>query len=481
MSIAGSQGPSTRLGSITVHGFHDLNRNDVQDEGEEDIEGWLIRLYRWDETDRYMVGEGRTDPNGMITFGDLAPATYKVWEEEVECWEPTVIGGLPIWRGGYFTFGQLGPGQSLLVEFGNVYGDCPTPPQRCIELAKTGPETAHPGETITYHYQVHNCGDIWLEGGVHVYDPLISETGAIWSGDLEPGQAHEFDQTFTLPANHCGDFVNHAWAVGQPPGHSDIRDDAYWTVDIRCEPPEPTGLALEPEVVTNVLPLDALHVFTATVQDQYGEPMEGITVSFSTDFGGLYKEPPFTPTSVLPDGGHPAQEDDGVPYIEIATDAWGRAAVIVSSTIPGTAYIQAWVDDGDGEYHEGEVTDLPSVKRWVESVPGTLKLEPPLGSLLPGESVAYHSTIQDADGNTQDVTSETEFDIRNEAGGAWVGNVYVSGALGTWIVSAQYGGQTVTVMLRVGHVIYMPVIYHTGSIPSVISVGTGPEASESAP
>jgi len=226
-------------------------------------------------------------------------------------------------------------------------------------------------------------------------------------------------------------------------------------------------LALEPEVVTNVLPLDALHVFTATVQDQYGEPMEGITVSFSTDFGALYGEPPFTPTSVLPDGGHPAQEDDGVPYIEISTDAWGRAAVIISSTIPGTAYIQAWVDDGDGEYHEGEVTDLPSVKRWVESAPGTLKLEPPLGSVLPGGSVTYRSTIQDEDGNIQDVTSETEFDIRVEAGGAWVGNVYVSGALGTWIVSAQYGGRTVTAMLRVGHVIYMPVTPHTGSIPRV--------------
>jgi hypothetical protein len=76
--------------------------------------------------------------------------------------------------------------------------------------------------------------------------------------------------------------------------------------------------------------------------------MEGITVSFSTDFG---------------------QFPGSVPYIEVGpTDASGVASVIISSNSAGTANVRAWLDDdGDDAYTPGELTDPTlSVKVWQE-------------------------------------------------------------------------------------------------------------------
>ena len=110
-------------GSITVHKFHDVNRNSVQDAGEEDIEGWLIRIYRYDETGLYKVAEGYTDADGMITFDNLpSPTQYKAWEEERDCWEPTTPNLSDyVWDGGRYTIVWLNSNETVSVEFGNVY------------------------------------------------------------------------------------------------------------------------------------------------------------------------------------------------------------------------------------------------------------------------------------------------------------------------------------------------------------------------
>ncbi|HIE37461.1 MAG TPA: hypothetical protein EYP77_00030, partial [Anaerolineae bacterium] len=59
--------PPPGTGTIVVHKFHDLNRNGVQDEGEPDIEGWLIRLYIWVGENLELYAEGRTGSDGTIT------------------------------------------------------------------------------------------------------------------------------------------------------------------------------------------------------------------------------------------------------------------------------------------------------------------------------------------------------------------------------------------------------------------------------
>jgi len=80
--------------------------------------------------------------------------------------------------------------------------------QGCISLQKTGPATAHVGDTITYYFTVTNCGELVLHGGAHVYDPLINPCGdhGIWSGVLQPGQSVSFDRTYTVKESDldCG-------------------------------------------------------------------------------------------------------------------------------------------------------------------------------------------------------------------------------------------------------------------------------------
>lgn len=107
-------------GTIIVHKFHDVNRNGVQDAGEEDIGGWLIRLYTYDDVNglQFVTAE-YTDSEGVVTFSDLPPYSYKVWEQKLDCWEPTTpVGEID---GGYYVFESLGPGESITVEFGNEY------------------------------------------------------------------------------------------------------------------------------------------------------------------------------------------------------------------------------------------------------------------------------------------------------------------------------------------------------------------------
>ena len=228
-----SVGPCVGLGESVAHKFDDANGNGVQDKNEEDIEGWLMRLYSLDDG-LELVAEGNTDNEGNVTFGELPPGRYKMWEEKRECWAPTTPTGMNQWNGGYYAMVDLSAGQQITVDLGSIY-TCAAPLETCIDLEKSGPAIAESGETVTYHFWVHNCGDIILSGGAQVYDLLFGDD-PIWDGDLAPGEAAEFDRIYTLPSD-CGPFTNYAWAVGYLPGYPRVRDDDDWTVDLIC--PEP--------------------------------------------------------------------------------------------------------------------------------------------------------------------------------------------------------------------------------------------------
>jgi hypothetical protein len=116
------------------------------------------------------------------------------------------------------------------------------PPEPCIDLEKSCPETAMPGDTITYHYRLENCGDYDHKGAAQVYDPLFGPD-PIWDNELPATAIVEFDKTYTLPEK-CDPFQNHAWAIGHPWDPvlgkylGDVRDDAWCTTDIKCPPPK---------------------------------------------------------------------------------------------------------------------------------------------------------------------------------------------------------------------------------------------------
>ena len=109
-------------GSITVHKFFDVDGDGVQSEGEMDIEGWLIRLYRV-VGDPQLYRDGLTGPDGTVPFEDLPLSHknwYKVWEEARECWVPTTE--VRSYDGGYYVLRKLWPeNPNAVVEFGNTY------------------------------------------------------------------------------------------------------------------------------------------------------------------------------------------------------------------------------------------------------------------------------------------------------------------------------------------------------------------------
>ena len=113
--------PPSAPRSITAHKFYDANRNGQQDEGEPDIEGWLIRLYTVIDHQLTLVAEATTGPDGTVTFTDLLPQPYKVWEETRPCWEPTTPNNGKYWEGGYYVFVDLGKVEHGDVHFGNAY------------------------------------------------------------------------------------------------------------------------------------------------------------------------------------------------------------------------------------------------------------------------------------------------------------------------------------------------------------------------
>ncbi|MEN6305388.1 MAG: SdrD B-like domain-containing protein [Armatimonadia bacterium] len=79
-----------------------------------------------------------------------------------------------------------------------------TPKTPGVKIEKTGPATAKRGDTITYHFKVTNTGNVTLNGGVTVKDPMLG--GNIWSkGSVAPGEVNEFDKTYAIPADDGSD------------------------------------------------------------------------------------------------------------------------------------------------------------------------------------------------------------------------------------------------------------------------------------
>ncbi|MEM7536066.1 MAG: SdrD B-like domain-containing protein [Chloroflexota bacterium] len=66
--------------------FNDLNGNGAWDSDEPPIEGWIITLY---DAAGNLIGETKTDENGVYCFMDLPPGLYTVAEEQVAGWIQT--------------------------------------------------------------------------------------------------------------------------------------------------------------------------------------------------------------------------------------------------------------------------------------------------------------------------------------------------------------------------------------------------------
>ncbi len=250
-------GPEPKTAGLGDYVWHDRGYGDyesgggkavdgIQDADEPGIEGVLVGLY--DDAGN-LLATTQTDDTGYYEFLGLAAGTYRVKILDENFADGGVLDG---W---YATFDNEGGDDTRdsdgdmdthdawttlsagefddTIDFGFFYV--------CVYLEKTGPDSAVPGEEVTYHFRVENCGDIVLHGGVSVYDALIEPYGdhEIWWSVVWPGEVYEFDRTYTPDEDDCGGLVNTATAIGhpqRPDGQylSNVEDESTWTVDVIC-------------------------------------------------------------------------------------------------------------------------------------------------------------------------------------------------------------------------------------------------------
>lgn len=146
-----------------VHKFDDVNRNEVQDPGEMDIEGWEIRIFiQSTEGGWVLIAMGLTGPDGTVVFsGLLGDSTYRVWEALLECWEPTTMVYGP-WLDGYYNELFVPSGCYHIIEFGNAYecdGGQGCTPGYWRNIRKHGDEWAYdPYNDYFDDVDVFDCG-----------------------------------------------------------------------------------------------------------------------------------------------------------------------------------------------------------------------------------------------------------------------------------------------------------------------------------
>ncbi len=125
----------------------------------------------------------------------------------------------------------------FVLEKSAVYAEelpwCPLP---CINIIKTGPKYASPGDTITFDFFLENCGNVKLGTGAWVSDFLFGPN-KVWTGCLMPGEMVVMSKDYTVTEEDCGLLVNVAKAAGMPED-STIRvyDESAWTVIVECSP-----------------------------------------------------------------------------------------------------------------------------------------------------------------------------------------------------------------------------------------------------
>jgi uncharacterized repeat protein (TIGR01451 family) len=96
-----------------------------------------------------------------------------------------------------------------------------------INVVKSGPATAHEGDTVTYTFTVTNPGDISL-GTVTVTDnvagnAIYASGDANEDGMLDPGEMWIFTKNYVIPTGQVTDVVNTATACGYDPIQSETR------------------------------------------------------------------------------------------------------------------------------------------------------------------------------------------------------------------------------------------------------------------
>jgi protocatechuate 3,4-dioxygenase beta subunit len=108
-----------------------------------------------------------------------------------------------------------------------------------IQVVKTGPESASPGDLVEFEFNVTNTGEVPL-CGVYLFDPMLNPE-PILLPDLVPGDYVIVHMVYIVPCEGIGDSICnevHVWGV-----YNDVQVDGYdrWVLVIVTDPCEEPG------------------------------------------------------------------------------------------------------------------------------------------------------------------------------------------------------------------------------------------------
>jgi len=122
-------------GTLSVYKFYDADKNGIWDEGEEEIEGWVV----------YINGEEYSTP----VILELQPGEYTITEELVEGWAAST----PV---EYIV--TLKEGENNSVSFGNFRDDVEEEKEKEIVIPPDGPEL-HPDDEVIIDLELPKTGE----------------------------------------------------------------------------------------------------------------------------------------------------------------------------------------------------------------------------------------------------------------------------------------------------------------------------------
>lgn len=203
---------------ISSYVYHDVNGNGIKDAGESGIAGVVVELL----SGSTLISTSTTDITGKYSFINLSNGTYTVR-----------LGTSNFAAGGvFYSTAQtkwyskssasvnttLNCNDDLSISFGYY--------KTCVSIIKSSDKSSYTkGETITYSFQVENCGDLQLKG-VDVFDAMLNPAGnhLIKHIDvLNPGQSLTFTMTYITSDKDCGQLTNTVRAEGHPTDGSTVE------------------------------------------------------------------------------------------------------------------------------------------------------------------------------------------------------------------------------------------------------------------
>ena len=164
-----------------------------------------------------------------------------------------------------------------------------------IHVVKTGPATAHEGDTVSYTFTVTNAGDIPLSN-LTVQDN-IAPTSTYQSGDTNSDGILDLNETwiytapYTIPANQTANVVNTVTACGLDPIQATIQVDATLTCDTDTHTLDvlhPAIMVVKTASQDSAYQSDAI-VYTFKVTNTGDTPISDVTVNDDLTDGGIYQ------------------------------------------------------------------------------------------------------------------------------------------------------------------------------------------------